>query len=259
LTVRDDLARIHAALDRAADVLAAVGGPARVERKKGGSPVTAADRAVDRALRDALPRDGEGWLSEESADDPARLACRRVWIVDPIDGTQEYVDGVPEWCVSVALAVDGETVAGGILNPAARERIVGAVGSGVERNGTAVRVTGRAELAGAVVLASRTETRRGDWERHRGAPFEFRPTGSVAYKLARVAAGLADATWSQVRKNEWDVAAGVALVRAAGGSVRSLGAEPLAFNRADPRVPGLLASGPGLMEPIVRYLGSAAT
>jgi myo-inositol-1(or 4)-monophosphatase len=107
------------------------------------------------------------------------------------------------------------------------------------------------------VLASRSEVRRGQWERFAGAPFTVKPTGSVAYKLACVAAGLADATWTLVPKHEWDVAAGVALARAGGCAVCTPAGDPPRFNRADPLLAGLVACAPALRRPVGDALGLA--
>ncbi len=220
-------------------------GAIEFERKEArGDPVTAADHAVDRVLRETLPIDGEGWLSEETADDRSRLTARRVWVVDPIDGTREFVEGIPEWCVSIGLVEDGEPVAGGILNPATGEVVIGAREIGVTYNGVAARVTDPEDLRGASVLASRSETKRGEWKRFEGAPFHVRPCGSVAYKLALVAGGRADATFTLVPKHEWDVAAGVALVLAAGGMATEADGRPVRFNQEEPRLPNLVAAGP---------------
>lgn len=250
-----DLARIGAALEAVVAGLRYLT-PDRVtvERKRDGDPVTEADRVADAILRRALLEPGEGWLSEETTDEPSRLRCRRVWVVDPIDGTRQFLAGVPEWCASVALVEDGVPVAGGTCNPATGETILGGIGHGVRRNGQPVRVSERATIDGALVLASRSEVRRGLWDRDPRAPFEVRAMGSVAYKLSLVAAGLADATWSYVPKHEWDVAAGVALVRAGGGTVTLLGPGPLVFNRPEPRLPGLLAASAPLAASLLAYL-----
>lgn len=255
---RRDLERIAEALEAAAEVLAPfVGQPHRPDRKGGGDPVTEADRRVDELLRRLLPEPGEGWLSEETTDDPSRLSRRRVWVVDPVDGTREFVTGIPEWCVSVGLVEDGEAVAGGIHNPATGETFVGAVGAGLTFNGEVAGPTSRDHLAEALVLASRSEVGRGEWDRFGDAPFHVQPMGSIAYKLARVAAGLADATWTLVPKHEWDVAAGVALVRAGqGAAVLSTGVEPR-FNRPIPRLEGIVASGPHLMSRLQELLVSS--
>lgn len=245
-----DLERIHRALAEAGRVLGRYtpGQVDWVHKSDRGDELTAADEAVDRVLRDVLPDRGEGWLSEESRDDRSRLDRSRVWIVDPLDGTREFVEGVPEWCVSIGLVEDGRPVAGGIFNPETGQVIVGAVETGVTLNGVPVRVTEPGTLRGARVLASRSEVRRGEWERFRGAEFETVPCGSVAYKLGLVAAGLADATFTLVPKSEWDVAAGVALVRAAGGRcVHRDGSGP-AFNKGAPILPDLLAGSDGVVE-----------
>jgi myo-inositol-1(or 4)-monophosphatase len=249
------LNRIQAALQRAAAVLSRfTPGAVAVEYKTGQDPVTEADRALDAALRSALLQDGEGWLSEETADDLARLQQDRLWVVDPLDGTREFVQGIPEWCVSVAWVENGEAIAGGILNPATGETILGARGSGVQRNGVPVTVSPRRQLAGALVLGSRSEFKRGEWKQFQDGSLVLRPVGSVAYKLALVAAGLADATWTLVPKHEWDVAAGTALVQAAGGVVRNLDGSPVVFNARKPWLPGLVAASPHLYPEICRLL-----
>ncbi|MCP4659803.1 MAG: 3'(2'),5'-bisphosphate nucleotidase CysQ [bacterium] len=252
---KEDLERISAALDAAAEILAEyTPGAIAAEKKAGGSPVTEADRRVDDALRSILPREGEGWLSEETVDEPSRLAKSRVWVVDPIDGTIEFVSGIPEWCVSIGLVEDGRAVAGGIFNPSADERVIGSLETGVTLNGEPARVCEVASLDRCRVLASRSELKRGEWERFRDAPFEIVPMGSVAYKLSRVAAGLSEATWTLVPKHEWDVAAGTALVTAAGGVVMTLdGGEPR-FNREKPKFDGLIAVPPGIVDELTPLL-----
>ena len=217
-----------------------------VEEKANGDPVTEADLAVDAYLREALLRPGEGWLSEETRDDLDRLRCRCVWVVDPLDGTKEFIAGIPEWCVSVGWVVDGAAAAGGICNPATSETLIGGPRPAPMLGQQQARVSQRDSLDGAVVLASRSELRRGDWEIFRPARFEIRPTGSIAYKLARVAAGRADATVSLAPKHEWDIAAGVALVQSARGMVTDLDGEQIRFNRPVPWVNGLIAAGPSL-------------
>ena len=249
------LSRIEEALAAATEILRGLS-PAElaVEQKAGAGPVSQADRLVDDLLRRQLPSDGDGWLSEETRDDPDRLSKRRVWVVDPLDGTQEFLDGIPEWAVSIGLIEDGRAVAGGVANPATGELFLGSVETGVTYNGRAVRVTHREAIDGALVLASRSEFARGEWERCRGRPFTVKRVGSVAYKLALVAAGLADATWTLVPKHEWDVAAGVALVLAAGGAVQTLdGARPQ-FNRLPPTFTGLSACSPELQAAVQREL-----
>lgn len=241
------LSRIAAAIEEARGVFAQfTAGAIQADFKAGHDPVTEADRALDNVLRKNLLREGEGWLSEESADDLSRLERRRVWVVDPLDGTREFVQGIPEFCVSIGLLENGRAVAGGICNPATNETILGAVDCGITYNGSPARPSQRTTLRGSVILASRSEMKRGEWQRFAGGDYQIRPMGSVAYKLGLVAAGLADVTFTLTPKNEWDVAAGVALVESAGGFVSTLEKTSFIGNRPNPLLPGLLACGPFL-------------
>jgi myo-inositol-1(or 4)-monophosphatase len=249
------LKRIKDALEAAVESISSfIPGAVAIEFKVGDDPVTEADRTANRILRKTLIRDGEGWLSEESFDDPARLDKERVWVVDPLDGTREFVAGIPEWCISVAFVENGKAVAAGICNPATHELFLGAVGQGITLNGKPVRPSNCRRLSGAVVLASRSEVKRGQWDCFKKDSFVTRPMGSVAYKLALVAAGLADATWTLAPKNEWDIAAGVALVESAGGFVRQIDNSVIRFNQKSTLLPGLLACGPFLHEELACFL-----
>ena len=239
--------RISDALEAAAAAVSSfIPGKTRAEFKVGDDPVTEADRAANRVLREMLVRGEEGWLSEESADDLERLNRKHVWVVDPLDGTREFVQGIPEWCISIGYVENGRAVAGGIFNPVTGEKIVGSLEHGVTYNGEPAHPSTRSSLNGALVLGSRSESKRGEWKKFEGASFSVRPMGSVAYKLGLVAAGRADATWTLVPKNEWDVAAGTALVLAAGGFVRRLEGEAPVFNNRSPLMTGLIAGGPNL-------------
>src|SRR3974377_1338871 len=135
-STNETLERIHAALEAAREVLNRfTPGAIETEYKAGHDPVTEADRAVDAVLRKNLLRDGEGWLSEESVDDFTRLEKRNVWVVDPLDGTREFVQGIPGFGVSIGYVEDGVPVAGGICNPATNELILGSRETGVTYNG----------------------------------------------------------------------------------------------------------------------------
>ncbi len=248
----DILQRIQAALDAAREVFSRfTPGAVATEYKAGHDPVTEADHAVDAVLRQNLLRDGEGWLSEETVDSPSRLDKQRVWIVDPLDGTREFVQGLPEFCVSIGFIENGKPVAGGIYNPATQETFLGSVDSGVLYNGKPAVASQRASLAGALVLASRSEVKRGEWKQFENGSFKVQAMGSVAYKLALVAAGLADVTFTLTPKNEWDVAAGAALVLSAGGYVATLDHASLTCNNRDPLISGLLACGPHLRDDLL--------
>ncbi len=259
----ETLQRIHDALEAARQVLSRfTAGAIEAEYKVGHDPVTEADRAVDAVLRKNLLRDGEGWLSEESVDDFSRLEKSRVWVVDPLDGTREFVAGIPEFCVSVAMVENGRPVAGGICNPATNETIIGSIESGITYNGQPARPSQRTTLDGALVLASRSEVKRGEWEAFKSGPAIIRPMGSVAYKLGLVAAGKADITFTLTPKHEWDVAAGACLVQSAGGYVQTLEHGQLRCNNRNPLLTGLIACGPNLRQELMSllsdYLPSAA-
>jgi myo-inositol-1(or 4)-monophosphatase len=255
ITAPDDLARIEAALDAAAEALAPFTPGAIASRmKEGDDPVTAADLAVNEVLLGILPRSGEGWLSEETKDDAARLAADRVWVVDPVDGTREFIQGIPEWCVSIGLVIGGRPVAGGILSPTAGHRMVGSIDDGVTLDGAPAGVTSCDRLEGALVLASRSEVKRGEWTPFFSTPISVRNMGSVAYKLGCVGAGLADATWTLVPKHEWDVAAGAALVVAGGGSVFGPDGEEIRFNQPNPKLPGFVAAAGPLENSLRDFL-----
>src|SRR5215831_9449381 len=251
----DILTRIEAAMEAARTVFARfTPGEIETEYKIGHDPVTEADRAIDAVLRQNLLRDGEGWLSEESADDMSRLSKSRVWVVDPLDGTREFVQGIPEFCASIGFVEDGRPVAGGICNPATSETIIGAIDCGVLYNGKPARPSQRTTLKGSLILESRSEVKRGEWQQFQSSEYQIQPMGSVAYKLALVAAGLADITFTLIPKHEWDVAAGCALVLSGGGRARTKWKPELAFNRQHPKLGGLIACGPLLQDELMTFL-----
>ena len=253
----NDLGKIKSALEAARQIAARhMSSPIEAQFKAGGDPVTPADVELDKVLKDHLCKNGDGWLSEETVDDLSRLEKRRVWIVDPLDGTREFVQGIGEWCISVALFEDGSLCAAGILNPAKDQLFLGSLQNGVTLNGQKVKVTDRDELNGAKVLASRSEVKRGEWDRFMDGPLDVIPSGSVAYKLALVSAGLADATFTLVPKNEWDIAAGVLLIEAAGGRVVDKDGSKFVFNRPKTLVSGLVASGQELFDQLKNLFGT---
>jgi myo-inositol-1(or 4)-monophosphatase len=251
----DILKRIETAIHDARAVFARfTPGAIDAEFKAGHDPVTEADRAIDAVLRQNLLRDGEGWLSEESVDDRSRLEKACVWVVDPLDGTREFVKGIPEFCVSIGYVENGRPVAGGIHNPATNETFLGSIDCGVLYNGKPARPSQRTALPGALTLASRSEVKRGEWKPFENGPLQIRAMGSVAYKLALVAAGLADITFTLTPKNEWDVAAGAALVESAGGFIGTLNGSTFRANNRDPLLSGLIASGPNLRNDLLALL-----
>jgi myo-inositol-1(or 4)-monophosphatase len=215
----------------------------RVAEKSTDNPVTAADLDANELLKTtilaAFPEDG--WLSEETADSDERLGKRRVWIVDPLDGTKEFISEIPEFVVCVALVEDGAPRIAVEYNPVRDELFTARKGHGAFLNGTAIRVSKQVDLRQARVLASRSEEARGEWEPYR-EKMHVELTGSVAYKFALVGAGRFDATFTLTPKNEWDVCAGSLLVAEAGGTVTDPDGRAIRFNNASTLLPGLVAS-----------------
>ncbi len=225
----------------------------RIGSKGHDNPVTEADLEADRALKRLLhdPFPEYGWLSEETADNRGRLRCRRVWIVDPLDGTKEFIKGIPEFAVAIALVEDGKPVLGVTYNPVRREMFWAARGSGCHLNTRRVGVTRTSNLQDARVLASRSETGRGEWREFRGM-LKARATGSVAYKLALVAAGRADATFTRSPKSEWDIASGAALIAEAGGVITDIHGNGLRFNQPRVKLEGLVADNGRLHRALMK-------
>jgi myo-inositol-1(or 4)-monophosphatase len=212
-----------------------------VQIKKDRSPVTTADLEVNRILHEmqetCFPDDG--WLSEESPDDPARLDKARVWIVDPIDGTKAYVNKMPEYCISVGLVEGGMPVLGAIFNPSTDELFTATVGQGLRLNGQPVSPAAPVDER-SHVLVSPWEYRGGRWAELDGR-IQCRPILSIAHSMALVAVGRVQATLTIEPENEWDLAAGVLLVQESGGTVADAEGCPFIFNQATPRFRGVIA------------------
>jgi myo-inositol-1(or 4)-monophosphatase len=227
------------------------------------NPVTQADLEADHAivarLRAAFPQDAI--LSEETADDPGRTRQRRAWIVDPMDGTKEFIARIPEFAASVALVEDGAPVVGAVLNPAARIAVFAVRGGGAWRaslpaqgNGAALRacaerarVSRCARLEEAVLIASRTEISRDQFASYTPWCRETVPVGSIAWKLARIACGDGDLNVSIAPKNEWDVCAGDLLVSEAGGVYCAFDGSIRRYNQTDPLIAAGMVAGPKLL------------
>jgi myo-inositol-1(or 4)-monophosphatase len=242
-----------------------------IDQKGKDNPVTTADFEADNEIKRLLcpPFPQYGWLSEETADNPDRLSCQRVWIVDPLDGTKEFIKGIPEFVVAIALAEDGRPILGVTYNPIKREFFWCSRGGGcymenggafpgcslelLERSSHRVRVTPTPTLEHATVLASRSETSRGEWKNYEGK-LRVNPIGSVAYKLALVAAGRADATFTRTPKSEWDIASGAALIVEAGGRITDIDGSEMRFNKPSVKLKGFVASNNLLHDEIERLV-----
>jgi len=231
-----------------------------VRHKSRGNPVTAADLAADELLRREITTrfPSDGWISEETADSKERSAKGRVWVVDPLDGTREFVEGLPEYAVSVALVSGRTPVLGVVYNPAAGDLFYCELGSGVFRNGTPVRVSTRSDLEGSLFLGSRTEN-ADNLLSSLSELGRLRLVGSIAYKLALIAAGDGDLTISFRPKSEWDVCAGAVLLQEAGGIITDRNGEALKFNQEKPIfLGGILACSRTLHPKALDWLRRAA-
>lgn len=237
---RADLDAVADAARRAGEVIQRVRAEGFEVLSKGDAgPVTRADREADALLRDALPRIvPAAWLSEETVDDPARLEAERVWVVDPLDGTKEFIEGVPHYAVAVALVERGAPILGVVHNPSSRETFAALRGGGCFKDGEPVRAADGRKLG-----ASRSEIKRGEFEPF-AKDWEVLPLGSIEYKLALVASGEIAGTISRGPKHEWDVCAGAILVLEAGGRITDCYGDTLTFNNPFPKSKGALAGAP---------------
>jgi myo-inositol-1(or 4)-monophosphatase len=221
--------------------------------KEPGHPVCEVDLAVDRLLKDRLKTlDPEaGWLSEETADNDARLGQARVWVVDPIDGTRDYLRGRTGWCVSVALVEQGRLVLGVLDAPARNEQWRAVAGQGATRNGVRLHASMRAELPGARVPADTLPRIDADL-----VPVP-RPN-SIALRIAMVAADEADLCASIRWGHEWDIAAAALIAEEAGATVTDALGVPLRYNSPRGEAFGLLASAPPIHTAAVARLSERA-
>ncbi|HEY7322325.1 MAG TPA: 3'(2'),5'-bisphosphate nucleotidase CysQ [Candidatus Binatia bacterium] len=221
-----------------------------VHEKSKNNPVTTADLEANRKIREILrgrfPEDG--WLSEEDGDDSRRLASPRVWIVDPIDGTKEFIEGVPQFAVSIGFVVAGRPRVAVIYNPVEDRLYRAAAGQGAELNGESIGVTAKEQINGALLLVSRSEPLR------KFQVFvdlcEIQSVGSIAYRLAKVAGGEGDGTLTFRSIHEWDVCAGALMVEEAGGKVVDGAGKALIFNQRETKHHGIVAANQTLTDGI---------
>ncbi len=207
------------------------------------SPVSEADIAVNDLLEARLltATPDYGWLSEESADDAARLSRRLTWVVDPIDGTRNYLNGHDEWCVSVALVEDASPVLAAVFAPTSDEFFFAVRGQGTTLNGKAVRVAPGSTLdfsriAGPKPMVERLNTAGGESRLHPRI-------GSLALRLCRVAHGALDAAFAGGNSHDWDLAAADLIVHEADGRMSDLSGDPILYNRREVAHGVLVAAG----------------
>jgi myo-inositol-1(or 4)-monophosphatase len=235
-----------AAQEAGAVIMALYGKDFEIREKTKNNPVTAADLEANLKIREIILGrfPGDGWLSEEDKDNPKRLKTARVWVVDPIDGTKEFIEGVPQFAVSIGFVYEGRPVAGVVYNPAQEKLFCAAKGSGATLNGSPIQVSSRTDLKGSHLLVSRTEPRRKF--RSFDGLCRLEPVGSIAFRMAMVGAGEGDGTLTFRSINEWDICGGVMVVQEAGGAVLDGGGNELVFNRESTVHRGVVAANPGL-------------
>ena len=221
--------------------------------KFGGSPVCTADLEVDgflrRELRALLP--AAGWLSEETVDHPERLERGLCWLVDPIDGTRDFIRGRTGWAVSVALVSAGKPLIGLLVAPARDEVWSATAGQGAWLNGRRLQASARGELPGARVPADSLPPEDADLSM-------VEKPNSIALRIAMVADDRADLLATLRWGFEWDVAAAALIAREAGAAVSDAFGEPLTYNKRDPRAFGVLVCAPGIHAAAVERLAERA-
>lgn len=221
--------------------------------KSPNNPVSEADLAVDRFLRRELGAllPSAAWLSEETADDKARTASGLIWLVDPIDGTRDFVAGRSGWAVSVALVSAGRPLIGMLAAPARDEEWVAVAGQGATCNDAPIRASTRAEFSGARVPVHTLPREDRDL-------VAVEQPNSIALRIAMVADNRADLVATMRWGYEWDIAAATLIAREAGAEVTDAFGAPLAYNKHDPRAFGLLVCSPHIHAAAVARLAERA-
>jgi myo-inositol-1(or 4)-monophosphatase len=252
LRARDDLALIEATVREAGKIARSYFGGSYKKWDKGkGDPVTEADLAIDKYLRETFTaaRPGYGWLSEETADDKRRLSTEFTFVVDPIDGTVAFLKNRPHFTISVALVREHLPVAGVVFNPITGECFTAAAGEGAQMNGVAIHASDAREVDHCRMLGDRTMFAHPGWNDPPLVPWppmEIETRGSIAYRMALVANGSFDAMLALSAKRDWDLAAGDLIVREAGGRVTTHTGAPLRYNGEETLQPSVVAAGAAL-------------
>jgi len=228
-------------------------GEFRQWEKVPGHPVCDVDLAADAMLKERLLAiDPEaGWLSEETADDPERLLRSRVWVVDPIDGTRDFLRGRGGWAVSVALVEGGRPIIGVLDAPARGEHWRALAGAGATRNGALLQVSGHDQLAGARVPADVLPRADNDL-------VAVEKPNSIALRIGMVAAGQADLVAAMRWGKEWDIAAAALIAQEAGAIVTDALGRPLRYNSTKGEAFGVLATTPAIHESAIARLATRA-
>ncbi|WP_299401059.1 3'(2'),5'-bisphosphate nucleotidase CysQ [uncultured Roseobacter sp.] len=233
-------------------------GARKWDKPDGAGPVTEADLAVNTALENVLrsARPDYGWLSEETEDTPERLRRETVFIIDPIDGTRSFVDGSRTWAHSIAIAHQGQITAAAVFLPLRDKLYSAALGRGAFHNGERITASEAADLNVADILATKPVMNADHWPG--GLPgFTRAHRPSLAYRLGLVAEARFDGMLTFRPSWEWDIAAGALIVTEAGGICTDKTGAPLRFNNEQPRLNGVIATGPRLHEHVLGALAPA--
>jgi myo-inositol-1(or 4)-monophosphatase len=230
-------------------------GSAEVTFKDDGSMLTPVDLETDAILKARLTaaRPDYGWLSEETADDPSRLQRRRIFLVDPIDGTRAYVRGRPWFCVSIAVVEDGAPVAGVVLAPALGEEFTATAGGGAFLNGETIAPSDAEALEDAAMVGDAAMFGHPSWPQP-WPQMRIEPRNSLAYRMCLVACGAFDAALAPGPKRDWDLGAADLIAREAGAVSCDVKGGRFVFNRPEPTQLGMLAAGPALAALILKRL-----
>lgn len=220
--------------------------------KGGGQPVTEADIAVDTLLKESLgaARPDYGWLSEETADDSDRMQRKRLFVVDPIDGTVAFMKGKPWWSVSIAVVEGDRPIAGVVFAPELDEAYTATLGGGAALNGAAIRPSETAILQDSGMLGDAPMFAHPAWKTP-WPPMRIETRNSIAYRMTLVADGRWDAALALSAKSEWDLAAADLICAEAGAVVTDHKGLPYRYNKPVPLMPSLVCATPGLHELIL--------
>lgn len=215
--------------------------------KADGTPVTNADLEVDSLLKEILTaaRPDYGWLSEETADDPSRLERRRLFVVDPIDGTQSYLKGKPFWSVSIAIVEAHRPTQAALVAPDIEETYQAEVGGGALWNGQAIAPTNVHAIEDCAMLGDKPMFGHPAW-RTPWPPMRIENRNSIAYRMGLVARGAFDAAIALSSKGEWDLAAGDLIATEAGCLVTTHKGKTLVYNKVKPSFRSMICAGPAL-------------
>lgn len=216
-------------------------------KKNDNSPVSEADIAVDLLLKQRLlaVRPDYGWLSEETEDNTARLDKKRVWVVDPIDGTRAFLRGGDDWTISVAVVEDGKSITAAVFHPTTSTLFSAVAGGGAYVNQKPITTTPVDSITHCRMAANTGAFRASHWQTP-WPEMTITSYNSMALRLAHVAQGQEDATLTIRSKSDWDLAAADLLVQEAGGRVTTLSGHPLIYNGIHPVHENIAAAGPVL-------------